>query len=162
MSIFLGGWDGEIDVSCVFDTSFHARANMVKLLESVVDSLAEGLNVGHHGLEPSQKGAALLACVSGYRSCHVKGYDLISPPHHIELKRIHERWLKPHRWRALPLVPHKGFAQPHSVTSFWRRRHKPFQSDKLGWSCQSCPILSCPVLTLSWLDLSIPRHFIND
>lgn len=43
VSIFLGGWDGEIEISCVFDKAFHARADIVEFLDKIVSSLADGI-----------------------------------------------------------------------------------------------------------------------
>lgn len=43
VSMFLGGWNGQVEISCVYGTAFHQRASIVKLLETVVSSLNEAL-----------------------------------------------------------------------------------------------------------------------
>jgi hypothetical protein len=45
VSMFLGGWNGQVEVSCVYGTAFHTRASIVRLLEMVVSSLNEALEL---------------------------------------------------------------------------------------------------------------------
>lgn len=40
VSMFLGGWDGEIEVGCVFDEAFHTKGSIVEFLDKMVASLA--------------------------------------------------------------------------------------------------------------------------
>lgn len=42
VSLFILGWDGKIEVSCVFDEAFHARGSITGFLEKLVSSLPLG------------------------------------------------------------------------------------------------------------------------
>lgn len=41
--MFLGGWDGEIEIGCVFDKAFHTTSSIVEFLDKTVSSLANAM-----------------------------------------------------------------------------------------------------------------------
>ncbi|KAI1405427.1 hypothetical protein F4819DRAFT_424488 [Hypoxylon fuscum] len=53
VAIFLGTWDGQIELSAVFDTRYHDAEYIENFLQRIVDCVYEGLRINEH-TAPSQ------------------------------------------------------------------------------------------------------------